>query len=55
MSCSLRVAAWYKKGEQAKRVGCFYVMNGVTSMLGGLMAYGVTFYNGCALLPTPRA
>ncbi|KAL8279637.1 hypothetical protein RQP46_007950 [Phenoliferia psychrophenolica] len=43
------IAAWYKKGEQAKRVGFFYVMNGVTSIIGGLMAYGVTFYKGTAV------
>ncbi|KAK4701925.1 MFS transporter, ACS family, allantoate permease, partial [Phenoliferia sp. Uapishka_3] len=43
------IASWYRKNEQAKRVGCFYVMNGITSMVGGLMAYGVTFYKGTAI------
>ncbi|GAA5954410.1 hypothetical protein JCM21900_006802 [Sporobolomyces salmonicolor] len=43
------IAAWYPKDEQAKRVGMFYVMNGVTQIVGGLMAYGVTFYDGTAV------
>ncbi|KAI5479095.1 MFS transporter, allantoate permease [Pseudohyphozyma bogoriensis] len=43
------VSSWYIKEEQARRVACFYSMNGFTSILGGLMAYGVTFYKGTAV------
>ncbi|GAA5856851.1 hypothetical protein JCM8547_008873 [Rhodosporidiobolus lusitaniae] len=40
------VAMWYKKSEQSKRIGAFYVCNGITQILGGLMAWGITHYKG---------
>ncbi|GAA5857902.1 hypothetical protein JCM1840_000959 [Sporobolomyces johnsonii] len=43
------VASFYAKAEQSKRIGAFYCMNGVTNIVGGLMAYGVTWYKGTAV------
>ncbi|GAA6019913.1 hypothetical protein JCM10207_003334 [Rhodosporidiobolus poonsookiae] len=40
------VASWYRKNEQSKRIGAFYVMNGVTNIIGGLLAWGITHYKG---------
>ncbi|GAA6008255.1 hypothetical protein JCM11491_001945 [Sporobolomyces phaffii] len=40
------VASFYAKNEQSKRIGAFYAMNGVTNIVGGLIAYGITFYKG---------
>ena len=34
---------WYKKSEQGRRVSWFYVMNSLTQIFGGLVAYGVSF------------
>jgi len=33
---------WYKKEEQGRRVSWFYVCNSITSIVGGLIAYGVS-------------
>ncbi|GAA5820323.1 hypothetical protein JCM11251_005574 [Rhodosporidiobolus azoricus] len=41
-----QVGMFYKKSEQAKRVGSFYVMNGITMLVGGILAWGITHYNG---------
>ncbi|GAA5950668.1 hypothetical protein JCM3765_000572 [Sporobolomyces pararoseus] len=43
------VASFYAKNEQSKRIGAFYAMNGVTNIVGGLIAYGTTFYKGNAI------
>ncbi|GAA5925413.1 uncharacterized protein JCM15063_005019 [Sporobolomyces koalae] len=43
------VASFYAKNEQSKRIGAFYAMNGVTNIVGGLIAYGITFYQGDAV------
>ncbi|KAH6682063.1 major facilitator superfamily domain-containing protein [Halenospora varia] len=32
---------WYKKHEQAKRLGIWYSGNGMANMLGGLLAWGI--------------
>ncbi|UZJ55735.1 hypothetical protein CBS101457_005055 [Exobasidium rhododendri] len=42
------VVAFYRIDEQAKRIACFYAMNGITEIVGPLIAYAVTFYNGAA-------
>jgi len=34
---------WYKKNEQGRRVSTFYVMNSLTQIFGGALAYGVSF------------
>ena len=34
---------WYKKDEQGKRVSWFYVCNSLTMIIGGFLAYGVSF------------
>lgn len=40
------ISAFYVRDEQAKRIGAFYVCNGFAQIFGGLLAYGITFYNG---------
>ncbi|GAA5827258.1 hypothetical protein JCM3770_003549 [Rhodotorula araucariae] len=40
------VAAWFPKREQARVVGAFYSMNGVSAIVGGALAYGITKYSG---------
>lgn len=40
------IVAHYPKNEQGLRISCFYVMNGLTEVFGGLLAYGITFYDG---------
>lgn len=42
----LIVSMWYKSDERATRIGWFYAGNLSTSIVGGGVAYGVTFYNG---------
>lgn len=39
----LIIAMWYKKEEQGRRVSFFYVMNSLTQIFGGALAYGVSF------------
>ena len=34
---------WYKKAEQGRRVSWFYVCNSLTQIVGGLVAYGVSY------------
>ncbi|GAA6060014.1 hypothetical protein JCM10212_001172 [Sporobolomyces blumeae] len=43
------VASFFPKNEQSKRIGAFYSMNGVTNIVGGLIAYGITWYKGNAV------
>lgn len=40
------ISMWYKKLEQGKRFSWFYVSNSLTSIVGGLVAYGVSFTSG---------
>lgn len=47
----LIISMFYKKDEQGVRVSWFYVMNGLTQVFGGFVAYGISFYNGHALVP----
>ncbi|ESK89336.1 mfs allantoate [Moniliophthora roreri MCA 2997] len=42
----LIISMFYKKNEQAKRISWFYVMNGLTQIFGGFVAYGISFYDG---------
>ncbi|KAJ7068194.1 MFS general substrate transporter [Mycena amicta] len=45
------ISMFYKKNEQASRISWFYVMNGLTQIFGGFVAYGITFYSGKRLAP----
>ncbi|KAJ7095307.1 MFS general substrate transporter [Mycena belliarum] len=47
----LIISMFYKKNEQASRISWFYVMNGLTQIFGGFVAYGVSFYTGTRLAP----
>lgn len=39
----LIVAMWYKKAEQGRRISWVYVMVYVSQIVGGLVAYGISF------------
>ena len=39
----LIIAMWYKKSEQGRRVSYFYVVNSLTQIVGGAIAYGASF------------
>ena len=39
----LIIAMWYRKVEQGRRVSWFYVCNSLTQIVGGGVAYGVSF------------
>lgn len=45
-SLILIVSMWYKSNERAARIGWFYAGNLSSSVIGGGVAYGVTFYKG---------
>ncbi|TFK75983.1 MFS general substrate transporter [Pluteus cervinus] len=45
-SLILVIGMFYKKNEQASRISWFYVMNGLTMIFGGFVAYGISFDNG---------
>jgi ACS family allantoate permease-like MFS transporter len=45
-SLILIVSMWYKQNERASRIGWFYAGNLMTSVVGGAVAYGATFYQG---------
>ncbi|KAF9006454.1 MFS general substrate transporter [Cyathus striatus] len=47
----LIISMFYKKNEQASRISWFYVMNGITQIFGGFVAYGISFYDGRLLAP----
>ncbi|KAI0347076.1 MFS general substrate transporter [Trametopsis cervina] len=47
----LIVSMFYKKDEQATRIAYFYVMNGLTQVFGGFVAYGISFYDGHVIAP----
>lgn len=36
------VASFYRKEEQAKRIAAFYCCNGITAIVGGIIAWGVS-------------
>ncbi|KAF9247229.1 MFS general substrate transporter [Melanogaster broomeanus] len=42
----LIISMFYKKDEQATRISWFYVMNGLTQVFGGFVAYGISYYDG---------
>ncbi|KAG6908963.1 hypothetical protein DXG01_002569 [Tephrocybe rancida] len=42
----LIITMFYKKDEQAQRISWFYLMNGLTQIFGGFVAYGISFDNG---------
>lgn len=42
------VVAFYRAEEQAVRIACFYACNGLTQIVGPLIAYAVTYYTGAA-------
>ncbi|KII94789.1 hypothetical protein PLICRDRAFT_192065 [Plicaturopsis crispa FD-325 SS-3] len=39
----LIISMFYKKNEQATRISWFYVMNSISGIFGGFVAYGVSF------------
>ncbi|EJD01337.1 MFS general substrate transporter [Fomitiporia mediterranea MF3/22] len=39
----LIISMFYKKNEQTRRISWFYVMNGLTNIFGGFVAYGISF------------
>lgn len=45
-SLILIVSMWYKQNERASRIAWFYAGNLATSIVGGAVAYGMTFYQG---------
>ncbi|KAL0576241.1 hypothetical protein V5O48_005751 [Marasmius crinis-equi] len=45
----LIISMFYKKNEQARRISWFYIMNGLTQIFGGFIAYGISFYDGRAI------
>ncbi|KAK1232370.1 hypothetical protein PQX77_004492 [Marasmius sp. AFHP31] len=47
----LIISMFYKKNEQASRISWFYVMNGLTQVFGGFVAYGISFYDGSVIAP----
>lgn len=42
----LIVSMWYKQNERGSRIGWFYAGNLSTSVVGGGVAYGTTYYTG---------
>lgn len=47
-SLILITSMWYKRDEQPKRVGFWYIGVGCASMIGALLSYGFQFYTGDA-------
>ncbi|KAF5332072.1 hypothetical protein D9758_016260 [Tetrapyrgos nigripes] len=45
------ISMFYKKDEQATRISWYIVMNGLTQIFGGFVAYGVSFDDGRHLAP----
>ncbi|PNS18305.1 High-affinity nicotinic acid transporter [Sphaceloma murrayae] len=37
------ISMWYRKNEQGRRISWFYVMNSLTQIVGGAVAYGASF------------
>ncbi|KAE9388672.1 MFS general substrate transporter [Gymnopus androsaceus JB14] len=49
-SLILIISMFYKKDEQARRISWFYVMNGLTQIFGGFIAYVLAIFVGIAIL-----
>ncbi|KAI0698936.1 MFS general substrate transporter [Cytidiella melzeri] len=47
----LIISMFYRKNEQAKRISWFYAMNGVVSIFGSFVAYGISFDTNAQILP----
>ncbi|PSS29766.1 hypothetical protein PHLCEN_2v2914 [Hermanssonia centrifuga] len=47
----LIVSMFYKKNEQARRISWFYFMTGVANIVGGFVAYGISFDSRAGLAP----
>ncbi|KIJ56724.1 hypothetical protein M422DRAFT_72881 [Sphaerobolus stellatus SS14] len=47
----LIISMFYKKNEQASRISWFYVMNGLTQVFGGFVAFGISFSNSRSIPP----
>ncbi|KAH7916345.1 MFS general substrate transporter [Hygrophoropsis aurantiaca] len=47
----LIISMFYKKDEQATRIAYFYMMLGLTQIVGGFIAYAISFYDGARLPP----
>ena len=45
-SLILVTSMWYRRDEQPKRVGFWYIGVGCASIVGALMSYGFQFYHG---------
>ncbi|KAJ7276323.1 MFS general substrate transporter [Mycena haematopus] len=45
------ISMFYKKNEQASRISWFFVMNGLSQIFGGFVAYGISFSSGSRLAP----
>ncbi|VDB97560.1 unnamed protein product [Peniophora sp. CBMAI 1063] len=46
----LIISMFYKKDEQATRISWFCFTNGLTLVFGGFIAYGISFYDGHAIV-----
>ncbi|THH00394.1 hypothetical protein EW026_g2109 [Hermanssonia centrifuga] len=47
----LIISMFYKKNEQARRISWFYLMNGVSGIFGGFVAYGISFDTSTRFAP----
>ncbi|KAF7795854.1 hypothetical protein EIP86_007021 [Pleurotus ostreatoroseus] len=47
----LIISMFYKKNEQATRISWFYLMNGVSGIFGGFVAYGISFDTNASIKP----
>ncbi|KAJ6515971.1 MFS general substrate transporter [Mycena sanguinolenta] len=47
----LIISMFYKKNEQASRIAWFFVMNGISQVFGGFVAYGISFSSRTRLPP----
>ncbi|GJE97737.1 MFS general substrate transporter [Phanerochaete sordida] len=47
----LIISMFYTKKEQAQRISWFYLMNGVSGIFGGFVAYGISFDTSATIAP----
>ncbi|GJE84700.1 MFS general substrate transporter [Phanerochaete sordida] len=47
----LIISMFYTKNEQARRISWFYLMNGVSGIFGGFVAYGISFDTSATIAP----
>ncbi|EKM59641.1 uncharacterized protein PHACADRAFT_192018 [Phanerochaete carnosa HHB-10118-sp] len=47
----LIISMFYTKNEQAQRISWFYLMNGVSGIFGGFVAYGISFDINAKIAP----